>query len=221
MRILVDENVPAPVLGVLRTLLPGHEVQGVRDIQWTGRADRAVLADAAGRGFHAFLTRDDGQLDDPAQRAAVRASGLHHIRYGQAHAGRAGLGRAMGAVITAITRIADELDAAEGPRLVRITARGPGARYDVTAGHPTDDTDTRQGPPRPRSGSREEGGDPRGRGSPGREGEGRVRVAVQGADRRQGAGRPKGAAPRQGAGGLRGADPPPRAGERGSPSGYG
>lgn len=134
MRILVDENVPAPVLGVLRTLLPGHEVQGVRDIQWTGRTDRAVLADAAGRGFHAFLTRDDGQLDDPAERAAVRASGLHHIRYGQARTGRAGLGRAMGAVITAITRVADDLAAADGPRLVRIAARGPGARYEVAAG---------------------------------------------------------------------------------------
>ncbi|MDI5962842.1 DUF5615 family PIN-like protein [Streptantibioticus silvisoli] len=142
MRILVDENVPAPVVGMLRTLLPGHEVQSVRDIKWTGRDDAAVLAAATDKGFDAFLTRDNRQLDDAAEHAAIRRSGMHHIRYRQDGRGRAGLGLAMGAVIAAMTRVADELARAGGQRLIHIKGPTPDtAHYDTV--------DPTRKPPRP------------------------------------------------------------------------
>ncbi len=123
MRILADENVPAQLVGMLRALLPGHEVRAVQEIKWAGRDDAAVLADAAARGFDAFLTRDSGQFTDPAHTGGgiVTAHGLHHIRYRQRSRGRSGLAPAMGAVITAMTDIVTDLTRTTTPHTVHIT----------------------------------------------------------------------------------------------------
>ncbi|WP_216591788.1 DUF5615 family PIN-like protein [Streptomyces brasiliscabiei] len=133
MRILIDENVPVQVLEMLRRLLPGHEVRHVSELKWSGKKDLALLPDAAKRGFDVFLTKDGRQLDDPSETAAIKKSGMHHIRFSHGHKGMAGLGLAMGAVIASMPLLVPELEAAEGQRIVHIKGLNPGGkqRFDL------------------------------------------------------------------------------------------
>ena len=129
MRILIDENVPVQMLEVLRWLLPEHEVRHVSEIKWAGKKDLALLPDAAKKGFEAFLTKDGRQLEDPLETAAIKMSGMHHIRFSQGHKAMAGLGLAMGAVIAAMPLIIRELGEAEGQQLVHIKGLNPGSKH--------------------------------------------------------------------------------------------
>jgi PIN domain-containing protein len=129
MRILIDENVPVPMLEMLRRLLPEHEVRHVSELKWAGKKDLALLPDAAKRGFEAFLTKDGRQLEDPSETAAIKKSGMHHIRFSHGHRGMVGLGLAMGAVIAAMPLIVREPGAAESQQLVHIKGLDPGARH--------------------------------------------------------------------------------------------
>lgn len=133
MRILIDENVPVPMLDMLKRLLPEHEVRHVSELKWAGKKDLALLRDAAKRGFEAFLTKDGRQLEDPFETAAIKKSGMHHIRFSHGHKGMVGQGLAMGAVIAAMPLIVRELGAAEGQQLVHIKGLDPGAnrRFDL------------------------------------------------------------------------------------------
>ena len=141
MRILIDENAPVQVLEMLRRLLPGHEVAHVSEIRWAGKKDLALLPDAARRGFHAFLTKDARQLEDPAETDAIKKSGMHHIRFSQTHKGMAGLGLAMGAVVGAMPLVVAELEEAEGQRLVHIKGLNPAGK------HRFDQVDPSRSPP--------------------------------------------------------------------------
>ncbi|WP_328915469.1 MULTISPECIES: hypothetical protein [unclassified Streptomyces] len=71
MHILIDENVPVPMLEMLRRVLPKHEIRHVSEIKWAGKKDLALLPDAARKGFHAFLTKDGRQLEVPSEIAAM------------------------------------------------------------------------------------------------------------------------------------------------------
>lgn len=134
MRILIDENVPVQMLEMLRRLLPDHEVRHVSEIRWAGKKDLALLPDAARKGFHVFLTKDGRQLEIPSEAAAIKKSGMHHIRFSHGHRGMAGLGLAMGAVIAAMPLIIRELEDAEAQRLVHIKGLNPANkhRFDLT-----------------------------------------------------------------------------------------
>jgi hypothetical protein len=129
VRLLLDEDVPVQFVGPLPHLLKGHEVTHVNDLRWKRKKDRYLLPDAARRGFHAILTNDLGQLDDPDECQKIRISRLHHIRYHQRTTGRSGglngLALAMAAVFAAIRAIMEELDAASGQRLVEVKQLSP------------------------------------------------------------------------------------------------
>lgn len=127
---LLDEDVPVQLLEPLRRLLPGHSVDHVDSIGWKGKKDRFLLPDAAARGHHALVTNDSGQLDNPLECRAIRDSRMHHVRY-RMQDGLDGLASAMGAVMAAIRPIIKELDAADGQRLVLVTAIGPGKRHSI------------------------------------------------------------------------------------------
>ncbi|MGW3148336.1 DUF5615 family PIN-like protein [Streptomyces sp. NPDC001177] len=129
MRILIDENVPVQVLEMLRRILPGHEVKHVSEIKWAGKKDLALLPDAARKGFDAFLTRDARQLEDPSETEAIKKSGMHHIRFSQAHRGMAGLGLAMGAVVAAMPLIVGELSEADTQQLIHIKGLNPVSKH--------------------------------------------------------------------------------------------
>jgi hypothetical protein len=133
MRILIDENIPVQMLVMLRRPLPGHEVRHVSEIKWAGKKDLALLPDAAKRGFEAFLTKDGRQLEDPSETAAIKKSGMHHIRFSHGHKGMAGLGLATGAVIASMPLLIRELEAVQGQQLVHVKGLNPGVkqRFDL------------------------------------------------------------------------------------------
>jgi hypothetical protein len=101
MRILVDENSPVQLVAVLSHLLPKHTVEHVAYIGWSGKKDIALLADAAGKGYDVFLTRDGRQLENPDETRAIMRAGIHHVRYTETVSGLVGVGLSMGAVCAA------------------------------------------------------------------------------------------------------------------------
>jgi hypothetical protein len=132
MRVLVDEDTAVQLLEPLRHLLRRHTVDHVGMIKWKGKKDRSVLTDAKNAGYHVFITRDRNQLNDPLECALIKKSRLLHVRYAQRREGMAGLGLALGAIIAAMPMVMDELEQADGQRLVHITGLDPSRRYDVT-----------------------------------------------------------------------------------------
>ena len=137
MKVLLDEDVPKPLLSALQRVLAGHDVVHVDDLHWKSKKDLNLLSDAAGRGFDAILTNDSKQLDDADECRAIRDSGLHHIRYRQQTGrgdggGMNGLALAMGAILAAMRQIMRELEAADGQRLVLIHEIRNERRHDST-----------------------------------------------------------------------------------------
>jgi PIN domain-containing protein len=136
VQLLLDEDVPKPLVPALRRILAGHEVIHVDDLRWKGKKDLNLLADAAQRGFDAILTNDSKQLDDAAECRAIRDSGLHHIRYRQQtgrrdNSGLNGLALALGAILAGIRQVVRELDEADGQRLVLIHEIRSERRHDT------------------------------------------------------------------------------------------
>jgi hypothetical protein len=127
MRLLLDEDVPLPLLRLMQTLLRGHEVEHVSTVGWRGKKDRPLYRDAAERHFDAILTNDISQFNDPAECRAIQRSGLHHITYELAD-GLDGLALASAAICAAIRPIVAELDRAPSQRLVRIRGVAPSRR---------------------------------------------------------------------------------------------
>jgi hypothetical protein len=54
MRILLDENIPRP----LRGILTGHDVRTVPEMGWAGYLNGRLLDEAEKAGFEAFITGD-------------------------------------------------------------------------------------------------------------------------------------------------------------------
>lgn len=131
MRVLLDEDVPLPAVGLLQHVLPGHEVRHVVELKWAGKKDRPLLQDASARGFQVIVTNDANQLNDPDECAAIKASGMHHVRYPHKKRGPEGLALAVAGVFAAMPPIMRELEHAEGQRTVRITAVSPADRYKI------------------------------------------------------------------------------------------
>ena len=96
------------------------------------RKNLRVLPDAKNAGFHALITKDRAQLNDPRECDAIKKSGLHHIRYAQRVEGMRGLALAVGAVIAAMPMIVQELENATGQRLVQIISLEPRRRFEIT-----------------------------------------------------------------------------------------
>jgi hypothetical protein len=131
MRVLIDEDTAVQLLEPLRHLLRRHDVDHIARINWKGKKDRSVLADANRAGYSVIITRDRGQLNDPAECDAIKKSRLHHVRYAQRREGMAGLGLALGAIIAAMPTLMEELEQAASQRLVHITGLDP-RRYEIT-----------------------------------------------------------------------------------------
>ena len=136
MKLLLDEDVPRQLLETLRCVLVAHTVAHIDELGWKSKTDQNLLADAASKGYQAFLTNDSKQLDSAVESRAIRDSGMHHIRYRQQtgrgeRAGVTGLALAMGAILAAICQVMRELDAADGQRLVLIQSISYGTRHET------------------------------------------------------------------------------------------
>jgi|SRR5580658_5429736 hypothetical protein len=131
MRVLIDEDTAIQLAEILRLLLRGHQVDHVPQIGWKGKKDKYVLKDAPNAGYHALITGDRRQLNDPAECKAIKRSGLHHVTYSHRRQGTQGLALALGAVIAAMPMIMAELETTEGQRLVRIVGLDPHRRFEI------------------------------------------------------------------------------------------
>ncbi len=119
MRLLLDEDTPAQLVGPLEHILFGHEIKDIRTVGWSGKKDPQVMADAKRAGYHVILTNDKSQLTSPDLCDAIKKSGLHHVRYDQGP-GTLGLALALAAIIAAMPRVMEDLAMAKGQRLIKI-----------------------------------------------------------------------------------------------------
>ncbi|MFE5656196.1 DUF5615 family PIN-like protein [Streptomyces sp. NPDC056517] len=137
MKLLLDENVPRPMANIATTLLAGHDVQHVHDLQgWSGTKDVQLYPKAQAEGFEVIITNDSKQMSRSAEVAAIAQSGLHRIEYRQnnKHGGLIGLGTAIATVCAALPHALDELAKADGQRLILLKGIDPtrGSRLLVT-----------------------------------------------------------------------------------------
>jgi predicted nuclease of predicted toxin-antitoxin system len=138
VKILLDENVPVQAQPVLERTLRGHDVAHVQGVQWKGKRDEFLLPDAAKRGYHVFVTKDNNQLNDPDQTSLIRKSKLHHVRFDQGNRGVSDYARAVGCLVAAMYDVMEELQAADGQRLVKITKLDASKRRHETINPKTD-----------------------------------------------------------------------------------
>jgi predicted nuclease of predicted toxin-antitoxin system len=131
VKILLDENVPIQALEILRKTLRGHDIDHVESIRWKGKKDLQLLPDTAAAGYAVFVTKDANQLNDPKETNLIKRSKLHHIRFGQDE-GVSGFARAVGALVAAMPDVVEDLEAANGQRLVEITKLDRRKRHKVT-----------------------------------------------------------------------------------------
>ena len=135
MKLLLDENVPAPITSTVKTLLRRtHAVQHVIDMPgWSGTKDLHLYGKAKNAGFEVVVTNDAKQMNRKLEVEAIARSGLHRIQYPHKQDGLAGLGLAMATVCAALPLVLQELAAADGQRLVTLKGIDPGRdhRYGV------------------------------------------------------------------------------------------
>ncbi len=132
MRILVDEGMPVQLLGPLR-VNRGHRFDHVNDLQWKGRLDQPLFRDASARGYHAIVTLDVNQLSDADECRALRRSGLHHIslQQGRTVRGLKGLARVMASVVVAMPYVLEDLEEADGQRIVELSLLSAARRHEL------------------------------------------------------------------------------------------
>jgi hypothetical protein len=135
VKLLLDENVPAPMTSTVKTLLRrSHDVQHVNDMPgWSGTKDLHLYGQAKDAGFQAIVTNDARQMNRKLEVEAIAKSGLHRIQYPHRQDGLAGLGLAMATVCAALPSVLQELATADGQRLVALKGINPGRdhRYGV------------------------------------------------------------------------------------------
>jgi len=135
VKVLLDENVPAPMTSTVKTLLRrSHDVQHVTDMRgWSGTKDLHLYGKAKDAGFEVVVTNDAKQMNRKLEVEAIAKSGLHRVQYPHKQDGLAGLGLAMATVCAAFPSVLQELAASDGQRLVTLRSIDPGRdhRYGV------------------------------------------------------------------------------------------
>lgn len=141
MKLLLDENVPAPLTSTVRTLLRrSHEVLHVIDVPgWSGTKDLRLYEQAAEAGFQVVVTNDARQMNRKTEVEAIARSKLHRIQYPHRQEGLPGLGIAMATVCAALPSVLRELESADGQRLVTLRAVDPGRDHRYTVRDPRTD----------------------------------------------------------------------------------
>jgi hypothetical protein len=132
MQVLVDEGMPVQLLDPLRRNR-GHVFDHIDDLNWKGRLDQPLFEAAGQHGYDAILTLDVNQLSDADECRALRRSGLHHIslQQGRTVTGLKGLARVIGSVVAAMPYVLDDLDEADGQRIVELALLAARRRHEV------------------------------------------------------------------------------------------
>lgn len=129
MKILMDEDVPVPIVLALRATLPSHELVHVDEMRWKSKEDKFLLPDAAKRGFEMFVTNNDGQLDSPEECDAIRASKMHYVLYRIKTQGLVGLGLAMGSLVAGLPILLEDLEGRASQTLHKVARLETRGRY--------------------------------------------------------------------------------------------
>jgi predicted nuclease of predicted toxin-antitoxin system len=77
VKLLLDENVPAPMTSTVKTLLRrSHDVQHVNDMPgWSGTKDLHFYGKAKDAGFEVVVTNDAKQMNRKLEVEAIAKSG--------------------------------------------------------------------------------------------------------------------------------------------------
>jgi len=127
MKVLLDEDVPVPLIQLVRHLLKGHTVDHVYEVGWKGKSDVNIYKDARARGYDVVITNNIRQLNDTEECDAIKKSRKHLDLYNM-EKGLQGLTLASGAICAAIRPVVEDLTTRTRQHLVRITALASGRR---------------------------------------------------------------------------------------------
>jgi len=132
MRVIVDEAMPLQVLDPLR-LNKGHSFAHVDQLNWKGKRDSSLFADAAAKGYEAVLTLDLSQLESSEECRALRRAGLHHvgIQQGRSAQGVRGIARVLASLVVGMPYVLQDLQVATGQRIVEISLLGAKSRHEI------------------------------------------------------------------------------------------
>lgn len=123
MKILLDEQVPEPVLEPLRHLLRNHHIDHVQHLTgWKGKQDVNLFPDMRKRGYTVLVTADIDQLQDYDECTAIKKAGIHHVRFERHGNGVAQTASAIATVVAGLPLVIPELERAPGQRLVELRA---------------------------------------------------------------------------------------------------
>lgn len=144
MKILLDENVPAPVTSTLQVLLRrSHDVAHVLELEgWRGTKDLQLYDKAADAKFELVVTNDAKQMRRRHEVEAIARSGLHRVQYPHRRPGLAGTGLALASLCASLPPVLDELISADGQRLVTLRAIDPGRIHRYAVVNPITDPPT-------------------------------------------------------------------------------
>ncbi|QOC92177.1 PIN-like domain-containing protein [Micromonospora craniellae] len=119
MKILLDEQVPEPVLDPLGHLLRSrHTVDHDQTIGWKRKKDIHLLPDLAARGYHVLVTADLNQLYREDECKLIHKHGFHHVRFKQVGTGVTATASAIATIVAGLPAVLPELECAESQRLV-------------------------------------------------------------------------------------------------------
>jgi hypothetical protein len=119
VNVLLDEDVPRPIVPVIERLCHAHTFDTVHGLGWSGKTDVALYRDARKRKFEVMVSGNTGQLRSPDELEAIRKSGLHVIYYEQGD-GSGGAMRIAAGILGSLGAILSELVTATEQTIVKI-----------------------------------------------------------------------------------------------------
>jgi hypothetical protein len=121
MKILLDEQVPLPVLEPLRHLLhPSHKIDHVDAMGWKSKPDLNLIPDLRARNYVGLVTADLSQLENPDEVRVIHRTGIHHIRFRQYGKGIHKTASAIATIFAGLPAALAALEQATGQRLVQL-----------------------------------------------------------------------------------------------------
>ncbi|GAB3152817.1 hypothetical protein GCM10027290_44320 [Micromonospora sonneratiae] len=133
MKILLDEQVPQPVIGPLSQMFhPRHTVDHVQTIGWKRKKDIQLLPDLAARGYEILVTADLNQLYREEECKLIRKYGFHHVRFQQVGTGITAMASVIATIVAGLPAVLPELEQADGQRLVLLKpVRSDRKQYEI------------------------------------------------------------------------------------------
>lgn len=129
MRILLDENVPEPLIEPLSWLLKEHQIAHVGK-RWKGIKDLQLYSKAKRNDYELIISADGNQLYDAEICKAIQRSGLHAV-FLDAAPGLDALAAATGALTHSIRGIVATTEKAEAQRVIVIPMLSGRGSYEV------------------------------------------------------------------------------------------